>query len=379
MRSYVLTVIVMLFSYQSTAVGNSAVGKNNSAVGKNDSGAASKQAEAAKTQAVKQQVVFTIHDHPTMMDEIAQKNKQQFYEIENKRYGLIENEARAKYLDYFWEQRALKSKKSLAQEKRDYFAQHVKVDKKREDEMLEQLKEHPQFAKLTAAERRTEVKKYLQSEQQQLLLNGIVDAALASGKLVINYPKPIEPRFDIKVTSADPVRYGAKDTETKPISCRGDDCVTIVEYSEYQCPFCARIIPTATEVLTKYRGKVRWIVRDFPLSFHDRAKPAAIAARCAMKQGKFWQMYAVLFNNQSALSDKDFEGYADRVGVDKPKWQECLKDTAVAAAVDNNFQSGVRLGVTGTPAFFINGRRLSGAVPFSAFKKIIDEELRAKG
>ena len=325
---------------------------------------------------IAKQVVFTIHDHPTMMDEIAKKNKQKFFEIESKRYSLIKNEARTKYLQYFWEQKALKSKKSIAQERRDYFAKHTKVDKKRVDEMLKQLKDHPQFAKLSAAEKRTEVKKYLKGEQEQLLLDGLVDAALDSGKLVINYPKPVEPRFEITVTSADPVRYGVKDTDTKPISCRGDDCVTIIEYSEYQCPFCARVIPTAAKVLSEYRGKVRWVVRDFPLSFHDRAKPAAIAARCAMKQGKFWQMYSVLFNNQSALSDSNFEGYANRIGLDKDKWLACLDDKSVADAVDKNFQSGVRLGVTGTPAFFINGRRLSGAVPFGSFKKIIDEELK---
>ena len=334
---------------------------------------------ADKSAAVKNktaQIAFTINDHPTMMDEIAKKNKQQFYEIESKRYNLIKNEARTKYLQYFWEQRALKSKKSIAQERRDYFAQHIKLDKKRVDEMLKQLKDHPQFVKLSAAEKRTEVRRYLEGEQERTLLDGLIDAALDSGKLVIKYPKPEQPRFDIKVTSADPVRYGVKDTETKPIDCRGDDCVTIVEYSEYQCPFCARVIPTATKVLTEYRGKVRWVVRDFPLSFHDRAKPAAIAARCAMKQDKFWQMYSVLFNNQSALSDSNFVGYADRIGLDKSKWKACLDDKAVADAVDKNFQSGVRLGVTGTPAFFINGRRLSGAVPFASFKKIIDEEIK---
>ena len=324
------------------------------------------------------QKAFTIDGKATTLKYIAETEKQKFFDIENNLYKLISRYATDKYLEHYWQERAKKNKRSLVEEKKNYFDVNIRLGKKDIDATIGRLKEHPQLAKLSDKDRQVEVEKYLRGEHEQLLLQGIIDEAKTSGKLVINYPKPVEPRFKLAISSYDPVRYGVKNTDTSPISCREDQCVTIVEYSEFQCPFCARVIPTATEVLTKYRGKVRWVVRDFPLSFHDRAKPAAVAARCAMQQGKFWEMYSTLFNNQSALSDKDFVSYAERIKLDKDKWKKCVDNpTEVLSQVEQNFQSGVRLGVSGTPAFFINGRRLSGAVPFASFKEIIDEELKA--
>jgi protein-disulfide isomerase len=132
--------------------------------------------------------------------------------------------------------------------------------------------------------------------------------------------------------------------------------------------------------MTEYSGKVRWIVRDFPLSFHDRARPAAIAAKCAQNQGKYWEMYAALFDNQRDLSDKAFEDSAKKIKLDMDKWKQCVSSpAAVTALIDENFESGQKFGVTGTPAFFINGRRLSGALPYEKFKEIFDDELAKRG
>jgi protein-disulfide isomerase len=120
-------------------------------------------------------------------------------------------------------------------------------------------------------------------------------------------------------------------------------------------------------------------VRDFPLSFHDRARPAAVAAKCAADQGKYWNMYTTLFDNQRNLSDNDLKTYADKIGLDKGKFDQCVANPAlVTARIDKNFQSGVALGVSGTPAFFINGHRLSGAMPYSEFKRVIEDELSGK-
>ncbi len=131
--------------------------------------------------------------------------------------------------------------------------------------------------------------------------------------------------------------------------------------------------------MTEYKGKVRWIVRDFPLSFHDRAKPAAIAATCAGQQNKYWQMYKTIFDNQQKLGDSDLEQYAKQVGVDMKRWQTCLKNPKeIEAEIEANMRSGMSLGVNGTPAFFINGRKLPGAVPFADFRRVIEDELKAK-
>ena len=119
------------------------------------------------------------------------------------------------------------------------------------------------------------------------------------------------------------------------------------------------------------------IYRDFPLGFHDRAIPAAVAANCAGEQDKYWEMHGVLMKNQTKLSDADLAGFAQGVGVDMDKWTACLSNPAQEAEVRKDMEDASAVGVTGTPAFFINGVLLSGAVPFDQFKSIIDKELAA--
>lgn len=154
--------------------------------------------------------------------------------------------------------------------------------------------------------------------------------------------------------------------------------VTIVEFSDFQCPFCKRANDTIDEVIAKYRGKVKIYFRDYPLPFHQRAMPAAMAARCAHDQGKFWAYYDKLFDKQQ-LSDEDFSRYAKELSMDKGKFDECIKSGKHKADVEADAKAGQDAGVNGTPAFFINGIPLSGAVPFSEFKSIIDEQLTMKG
>ena len=154
--------------------------------------------------------------------------------------------------------------------------------------------------------------------------------------------------------------------------------VTIVEFSDYQCPFCSRAEGTVDQVMKAYGNKVRLVYRDFPLPMHPQARPAAEAANCASAQGKFWEYHAKLFANQSALSDEKLKEYAKDLGLDTAKFEQCLATKPFKAAIDKDIADASKVGVTGTPAFFINGRMLSGAQPFDKFKEVIDEELTAK-
>src|SRR5438093_684274 len=155
--------------------------------------------------------------------------------------------------------------------------------------------------------------------------------------------------------------------------------VTIIEFSDYQCPFCGRAESTVDEVMKHYGNKVRLVYRDFPLPMHAQARPASEAASCANAQGKFWEYHATLFANQTALGEDQLKEYAKNVGLDAAKFDQCLKDKPFKAAIDKDVADGEKVGVNGTPAFFINGRMLSGALPFDKFKEVIDEELTAKG
>jgi protein-disulfide isomerase len=157
-----------------------------------------------------------------------------------------------------------------------------------------------------------------------------------------------------------------------------DAPVTIIEFSDYECPFCKRAEASVKQVLDAYPGKIRLVYRDYPLPFHSNAKPASISAVCAEKQGKFWEYHEKLFA-AAALNDETYKKIAGEVGLDTAKFEACLASPEAAAAVDKDTADGAAVGVRGTPAFFINGRMLSGAQPFEKFKEIIDEELAASG
>ncbi len=151
--------------------------------------------------------------------------------------------------------------------------------------------------------------------------------------------------------------------------------VTIVEFSDFQCPFCSRAEGTVAQVMKAYDGKVRLVYRDFPLPAHDQAEKAAEAAHCADDQGKYWEMHEKLFANQQALEPDKLKGYAKDLKLDQAKFDKCLDSGEKAKVVEENKKAGEKAGVTGTPAFFVNGYQLSGAQPFEEFKTLIDSEL----
>ncbi len=154
-----------------------------------------------------------------------------------------------------------------------------------------------------------------------------------------------------------------------------DAPITIVEFADYECGYCSRAMESMNQVMAKYPGKIRLVYRDFPLEFHQNAVPASIAARCAGAQSKFWEMHTKLFENQSGLTVENFTKWAGELGLDMTKFEACSKDQMIMASIQADIQAGSSLGVSGTPAFFVNGVSLSGAQPPEAFIKIIDREL----
>jgi len=154
--------------------------------------------------------------------------------------------------------------------------------------------------------------------------------------------------------------------------------VEIVEFSDFQCPYCLAANPTVQRVLQTYGDRIHFVYRNFPLPNHPNARPAAEAAQCANEQGRFWPYHDRLFANPSKLSDADLKQAAAELGLDTAKFSACVDTHKYRDAVDADMKAGQDAGVTGTPAFFINGRELTGAQPFDTFKRIIDEELAGK-
>jgi protein-disulfide isomerase len=164
-----------------------------------------------------------------------------------------------------------------------------------------------------------------------------------------------------------------------PVRGPKDAPITVVLFSDFQCPFCGRVEPVLTELEKAYPGKVRVAWKNFPLSFHNNAKPAAEAAMAANEQGKFWEMHDILFKNQQALSASDLEKYAQEIGLDMGRFKSAVESHRYAAQIEADMKQGSDLGVSGTPAAFVNGQLVSGAQPVDAYKKIVDAELKGGG
>ncbi len=171
----------------------------------------------------------------------------------------------------------------------------------------------------------------------------------------------------------------AVETAGSPATGPVDAPVTIVEFSDFECPFCSRVLPVIAEAERAYPGQLRVVFRQFPLNIHPNAPKAAEASLCANDQGKFWELHDVLFANQRALGVDLLKGYAAGLGLDKAAFDSCLDGGKYAAQVALDLADGIKAGVTGTPAMFVNGRFLNGAVPFETLAKLIDDELGRKG
>lgn len=166
---------------------------------------------------------------------------------------------------------------------------------------------------------------------------------------------------------------------TKDDHIRGDfnAPITLVEFSDFECPFCERHYPTLKKILSDYAGKVRLVYKHFPLSFHPNSQKAAEASECADEQGKFWEYHDKLFENQAAGYSVDkFKKWADELGFNAKKFNDCLDTDKYASKVAADEQEGQNDGVQGTPATFVNGQLVSGAVPLESFKSIIDSLLK---
>jgi len=158
-----------------------------------------------------------------------------------------------------------------------------------------------------------------------------------------------------------------------------DAAVVVQEFADFQCPYCGKFaLQTYPQIKEAYGDKIRFVFRDFPLSsIHSSAQKAAEAGQCAQDQGLFWEFHDLLFENQSAISESDLRGYAQEVGADVNKFNDCLDSGRNAREVLADMQDGAKAGVTGTPAFLINDLLLSGAQPFAQFQQAIDQALAA--
>ncbi|WP_426753517.1 thioredoxin domain-containing protein [Myxococcus sp. Y35] len=220
----------------------------------------------------------------------------------------------------------------------------------------------------TFEQMKPQIVEFLTQQPKQERAQALFEELRKAANVQVTLPEPPRPPAVRKQVAATGAAKGGP--ENAP--------VTIVEFSDFQCPFCGRANPVLAQVQQEYGDKVRIVFRHFPLDFHKEAPKASEASLCAQDQGKFWEMHDLLFANQQALGVDNLKKYAADLKLDTAKFNACLDSGEKAAIVQKDLADGKQAGVSGTPAFFINGILLSGAQPFDEFKSIIDAELNPK-
>ncbi|MDA8793371.1 DsbA family protein [Bacteriovoracaceae bacterium] len=187
---------------------------------------------------------------------------------------------------------------------------------------------------------------------------------LGKNEVSIFLNKPRRPTFEVNIEGAPSLG---------PESAK----VTIVEYSDFQCPYCAKGSEIMAQLKKKYKGKIKIAFKNFPLPFHNQAKQAAVGAMCAFDQSSelFWKMHDQLFKDQSKLDSSSLKATAKSLGLKSEKFNECLDGNKFMQRIDQDIAEGKKLGIKSTPTFFVNGQLVAGALPVEEFSKLIEEQL----
>ncbi|HEY2740542.1 MAG TPA: thioredoxin domain-containing protein [Thermoanaerobaculia bacterium] len=307
------------------------------------------------------QVLATVDGKPITESDVKAQAADQFaqleHEFETNQHTLLENQLDQAIQDRLLDAEAASRKVSKEQLLTEIKAPDISdadVDKFYEENKAQIPRPKDQVA--------GQIKQFLQQRGQAEAKQKYFAALEAKHKV----EKKMEP-IRIQVAADGPTKGPA----TAP--------VTIVEFSDFQCPFCGRLIPTLEQVKAKYGDKVRIVFRQFPLPMHPNAQKAAEASLCANEQGKFWEMHDVMFKNQQELAVENLKTKAAALGLKADSFNQCLDSDKYAAKIQADQKEGSAAGVNGTPAMFINGRFVNGAVPFDQITTVIDDELKRKG
>jgi protein-disulfide isomerase len=301
--------------------------------------------------------VATVAGTPISREDLEKHVKPKLAEIENERYEALSEGLDEMISEQLFEKEA--KSRNVTVEQLEATEITAKVPEPSDAEIQKVYDENKaQLGNQTLDQVKPRIVEFLKQQKAGERQQAFVDELKAKYKTTINLKPPV-----VEVATAG---RPARGPDKAPI--------TIIAFSDYQCPYCKRAHATVEQVMKTYGDKVKLVYRDYPLPFHENARPAALAAACANAQGKFWEFHQKLWG-ASDLSTANLKAMAGEVGLDQKKFDECLDKQEFKAAIEKDIADGAAVGVTGTPAFFINGRMLSGAQPFEKFKQVIDEEL----
>jgi len=239
---------------------------------------------------------------------------------------------------------------------------------------------HPQSSGLSPGDKRESARNLMLKSRAQQVLILLVESAKKDGKLQINYQEPPEPQVKVDVTSLDAVRYNSSLNGQEIGGCADNSCpVTVVELTEFTQPYSAQAYATQKRVLDAHKGKIRWVARQLPSDYQPLSKTLAIAALCAQKQGRYWYFADALFAHQATLKKDAINTYAAEAGLNINDFTACVSAPKEFDNLLTEQIEGVhRMGVYSTPTYIINGKKISGMVPFESLDKAILEALANK-
>ncbi len=282
----------------------------------------------------------------------------EIFEAEMKVYELKMNRLKAIMLETFMKNDP--NKKGLSND--EYLEKYISKDFKPSQKEIDEFIKNRGIPEDSVNDKMKErIVNFLSMENKKKDVDAWINKKTKSNPVEIFFEKPSRPTFDVEISN-EPT-WG--DSSAK---------VTIVEFSDFQCPFCKKGKNVMDELKDKYGKKIKIVFKNFPLPFHINAKKAAEAGLCANEQGSenFWKMHDKMFNDQTNLDVKSLKDHAKKLGLNQDKFNKCLDSNKYAAAVEKDLEYGKKIGVKSTPTFFVNGQLVNGAHPKEVFVEIID-------
>lgn len=309
-------------------------------------------------------VVAKIGDEEYTLEKLIGEDKLDFFELQKREFDLKMDRINKLMVDKLIGDEAKKANMSLD----DYINKKVITGKM--DITEKEFNKFVEEKHIPTAQINPQIKERINSYLQSMKKQDQVSAYLA--KLTKGKPTEIyfkKPKLQMNVEVGD-----------APVFGKTGSPVTIIEFSDFECPYCSKGAETVTQIKKKYGNKVRFAFKHYPLPMHPHAKGAAEASMCVNEQGgdKFWKFHDIAFKNQGKLEKADLEKYAKDAGAEVKKYNECLDGKKYQAFIQKDAEMAEKIGVKSTPTFFVNGQILNGALPIEQFSEMIDEELAAK-
>lgn len=285
----------------------------------------------------------------------------ELFEAESKVFEIKFNRLKSLLLQKFMDKDPRKKGLSNDEFLEKYIAGDVKISEKEIDAFI---KDQNIPAEHINPQVREKIRNYLEMERKKEAVDKWIAEQTKKNPVEVYIEKPRRPTFPIEIGNA-------------PVTGGKDAKVTIVEFSDFQCPFCAKGADILNQLKKKYGNKIKVVFKNFPLPFHNHAEDAAVAGLCANEQGSnyFWKMHDQMFANQDALDNDGLKKTAKKIGLKMDQFEKCLSEKKYLSQVKSDMEEGRKIKVKSTPTFFINGQLINGAQPVEVFSEIIDEEL----